>query len=107
MKERYLSKDDSLNFSARAKKESAAMKEKLAELAKNYKDVENDFTYAAKVKGYLFSNAFDAKESNVVISGFLNQTVKQFYAGLSASLDLGSQKDIAYYLRTHKIAVYK
>lgn len=68
------------------------------ELAKNYKDVENDFTYALKLKGYIFSNAYHAKESNVVVSGFLNQTIKQFYAGLSGSLDLNTQKDSLYSL---------
>lgn len=68
------------------------------ELAKNYKDVENDFTYAVKLKGYAFSNAYAARENNVVISGFLNQTVKQFYAGLSGSIDLASQKDSLYSL---------
>ncbi|MBD1387768.1 TonB-dependent receptor [Mucilaginibacter rigui] len=66
------------------------------EIAKNFKDEENAFTYAAKFNGYIFSNAYSAKESNIVLSGYLNKTVKQFYAGLSASLDLGSQKDIAY-----------
>ncbi len=66
------------------------------ELAKNYKDVENDFTYALKLKGYVFSDAYKARESNVVLSGFLNQTVKQFYAGLAASLDLSTQKDSLY-----------
>ncbi|TFF35078.1 hypothetical protein [Mucilaginibacter psychrotolerans] len=71
------------------------------ELAKNYKDVPNDFTYALKLKGYLFSNAYSAKESNVVLSGFLNQTVKQFYAGLAASLDLNTTKDVAYSLNNN------
>ncbi|MCQ6958162.1 hypothetical protein [Mucilaginibacter aquariorum] len=66
------------------------------EIAKNFKDEENAFTYAAKFKGYIFNNAYSAKESNVVVSGFLNKTVKQFYAGLSASLDLGTQKDVLY-----------
>ncbi|MCR8561426.1 hypothetical protein KXD93_27480 [Mucilaginibacter sp. BJC16-A38] len=66
------------------------------ELAKNYKDVDNDFTYALKLKGYTFSNAYQAKESNVVLSGFLNQTINQFYAGLAASLDLTTQKDSLY-----------
>nr|WP_067055575.1 hypothetical protein [Mucilaginibacter sp. L294] len=66
------------------------------EIAKNFKDEENAFTYAAKFNGYIFNNAYSAKESNIVLSGFLNKTVKQFYAGLSASLDLGSQKDVAY-----------
>ena len=66
------------------------------ELAKNYRDIENDFTYALKLKGYIFSNAYQARESNLVLSGFLNQTIKQFYAGLAASLDLSTQKDSAY-----------
>lgn len=72
-----------------------------AELAKNYKDVENDFTYALKVKGYAFSNAYQARENNFVISGFINQTVKQFYAGLSGSIDINSQKDSLYKINNH------
>lgn len=67
-----------------------------AELIKNYKDVENDFTYALKLQGYLFSNAYQAKEGNVVLSGFLNETIHQFYAGVSGSLDLSSQQDSLY-----------
>lgn len=66
------------------------------ELTKNYKDVENDFTYALKANGYLFSNAFKGRENNIVVSGFINETVKQFYAGLNASIDLTTQKDSAY-----------
>jgi hypothetical protein len=66
------------------------------EIAKNFKDVENDFTYDVKVKGYLFSNAFKARENNLVLTGFLNQTVNQFYAGLSGTVDLASQKDNLY-----------
>ncbi|RCH56612.1 hypothetical protein DJ568_01770 [Mucilaginibacter hurinus] len=66
------------------------------EIAKNYRDVENDFTYALKFKGYVFSNAYQARENNVVLTGFLNKTVKQFYAGMAASLDLGTQKDSLY-----------
>ncbi|MGZ3872670.1 MAG: hypothetical protein ACXVJD_07115 [Mucilaginibacter sp.] len=66
------------------------------ELAKNYKDVENDLTYALKLKGYIFSNAYQARESNLVLSGFLNQTINQFYAGLAGSLDLSTQKDSLY-----------
>jgi hypothetical protein len=64
-----------------------------AELAKNYKDVENDFTYAVKLKGHIFSDAYRAKESNLVLSGFLNEQINQFYAGMSASLDFSTQED--------------
>lgn len=66
------------------------------ELTKNYQDVENDFTYALKLSGYDFSDAFMAKESNVVLSGFLNETVNQFYAGVAASVDVATQQDSAY-----------
>ena len=68
------------------------------ELARNYQDTDRVFTYALKLNGYLFNNAFEAKESNVILSGYLNQTINQFYAGLGASLDLASQKDLAYSL---------
>jgi hypothetical protein len=67
-----------------------------AELAKNYKDVENDFTYALKLKGYIFNNAFQAKENNLVLSGFLNETINQFYVGVSGSLDFSTQQDSLY-----------
>ncbi len=68
------------------------------ELVKNYKDVDNDFTYALKLKGYVFNNAYQAKENNLVLSGFLNQTIGQFYAGVSGSLDFATQKDSLYSL---------
>ncbi len=66
------------------------------EITKNYKDVENDFTYAVKASGYVWNNAFQAKENNVVVSGFLNETINQFYAGLGGSLDVTTQKDSLY-----------
>ena len=66
------------------------------ELTKNYADVPNDFTYALKLKGYTYSDAYQAKESNVVLSGFLNETINQFYAGVAGSLDLSTQKDSLY-----------
>jgi len=73
------------------------------EVAKRFKDEENAFTYAAKIDGYAWSNAFATKESNIVLSGFINQTVKQFYAGLGASLDMSSQKDSAYSINNNLV----
>jgi hypothetical protein len=66
------------------------------ELVKNYRDTTNDFTYALKLKGYLFSDAYQARENNIVLSGFINQTVNQFRAGLSGSVDVATQKDSLY-----------
>ncbi len=66
------------------------------EITKNYKGEANEFTYAAKLDGYIWNNAFQAHESNVVLTGFINQTIQQFYAGLGGSLDLSTQKDSLY-----------
>jgi hypothetical protein len=67
-----------------------------AEFAKNYQNVPNDFTYAIKLKGYDWSNAFQAKENNVVLTGFLNEMINQFYAGVSGSIDVSTQQDSLY-----------
>ena len=66
------------------------------EIAKNYRDSTNDFVYAAKISGYYFSNAYKAKENNILVDVSLNQTIKQFYFGLNASLDAGNTKDSLY-----------
>jgi hypothetical protein len=72
-----------------------------AEIAKNYQDVENDFVYGAKLNAYTFGNAFSAKESDIVLTGYINKTVKQFYAGLGASLDFSTVKDKLYALNNN------
>lgn len=67
-----------------------------AEIAKNFKDVENDFVYAAKISAYAYGDAYHARESSFLLNVSINQTVKQFYAGLNASLDAGGTKDSLY-----------
>jgi hypothetical protein len=67
-----------------------------AEIAKNYKDEDKQFIYSAKLSGYTFSNAFHANENNLMISGFINQTVNEFYAGLSGTVDFNTVKDSLY-----------
>jgi len=73
------------------------------EVTKKFKDEESAFTYAAKIDGYLWDNAFATKENNIVLSGFVNKTIKQFYAGLGASLDMSSQKDSAYSINNNLV----
>lgn len=73
------------------------------DLTKNFKDVDRDFTYALKLSGYAFSNAFDGRENNVVLSGFINQTIKQFYTGLNGSVDISTQKDSLYSLSNNLV----
>jgi len=44
----------------------------------------------------MYNDAYQAKESNVVLSGFLNETINQFYAGLAGSIDVATQQDSLY-----------
>ncbi len=74
-----------------------------AELSKNFKDIPNDFNYAVKIKGYSFTNAFNGTESNMVVSGFLNETIHQFNAGLSGLVDLSNQQDSLYQIKNNVI----
>ncbi len=66
------------------------------EIAKRYSDADNEFSYAVKANGYSWSNALQAKETNIIVTGFLNETIKQFYAGLGSSLDISTQNDNSY-----------
>ncbi|MBW4890596.1 hypothetical protein KXQ82_12745 [Mucilaginibacter sp. HMF5004] len=67
-----------------------------AELAKNYKDVDKQFIYALKVGGSMFSNAYKASENNIIASGYINQTISDFYVGVSGSVDFTNVKDSLY-----------
>jgi hypothetical protein len=73
------------------------------ELAKNYKDVDKQFIYALKLAGSTFSNAYKAGENNIIASGYINQTVGDFYAGLSGSVDFTSVSDSLYSLSNNII----
>lgn len=62
------------------------------ELVKNYKDVEKDFVYGAKLNVYNFNNSFTNNEFSGAIVGYANAVVNEFYAGANASLDFTSSK---------------
>ncbi|RKR85409.1 hypothetical protein BDD43_5680 [Mucilaginibacter gracilis] len=76
-----------------------------AEIAKNYKDEDDQFIYALKLSGYNFTNAFQAKENNLTLSGYINQTISQFYAGLSGSVDFNTVKDSLYSFNNNIVRV--
>ncbi|WP_448699943.1 hypothetical protein ACFGVR_22585 [Mucilaginibacter sp. AW1-3] len=74
-----------------------------AEIAKNTTQEEKQFIYAAKLSGYTFSNAYLANENNIAISGYINQTIGNFYAGLNGSIDLTTVKDSLYNISNNLI----
>lgn len=51
-------------------------------------------SYAAKINGYIWNDQLSAKESDVVINGYLNKRISSFNLGLAASTEFGNTKDV-------------
>lgn len=66
-----------------------------AEIMNNYSQ-SSLFNYAASINAYQFSNIGDARESSVLLKGFLNKEINLFNVGLNSSADFTSTKDLAY-----------
>ena len=66
-----------------------------AEIMNNYSQ-SSVFNYAASINAYQFSNIGDARESSVLLKGFLNKEINLFNVGLNSSADFTSTKDLAY-----------
>ena len=63
------------------------------EVVNKFTDDPDAFSYAAKANGYIWSDKFDAKESSVVLNGYLNKRISSFNLGLASSVEFGSTKD--------------
>jgi hypothetical protein len=65
-------------------------------LNRNDADEETNFDYAAKINASIFNNAFEAKETSVIISGGLGKDLNKFHLGANAVVDITTSKDLAY-----------
>ena len=63
------------------------------ELVNKFTEDPDAISYAAKLNGYLWTDKFDAKESAIVLNGYLNKRISSFNLGLAASVEFGSTKD--------------
>ncbi|MDR6783502.1 hypothetical protein ABIE26_000010 [Pedobacter africanus] len=63
------------------------------ELVNKFTEDPDAFSYAAKLNGYLWNNRFDAKESSIVLNGYVNKRISSFNLGLAAAVEFGSTKD--------------
>lgn len=63
------------------------------EIVNKFTDDPDALSYAAKLNGYIWSNKYDAKESSVVLNGYLNKRISSFNLGLAASVEFGNTKD--------------
>ena len=50
-------------------------------------------SYAAKINGYVWSDQYKAKESSIVINGYLNKRISSLNLGLASSVEFGKTKD--------------
>ncbi len=65
-------------------------------LNRNDADEETNFDYAAKINASMFNNAFEAKETSIIISGGLGKDLNKFHLGANAVVDITTSKDLAY-----------
>lgn len=73
-----------------------------AEVVSNYDDTRtDDLSYSAKLDGYAYSNAFQAKENSAAISGYLNKRINAFNVGANVSVDFTTVSDDAYNIANH------
>jgi hypothetical protein len=68
-----------------------------AEIMNNYSQ-SSLFNYAASINAYQFSNIDDARESSVLLRGYVNKEISLFNVGLNASADFTTTKDATYNL---------
>ncbi len=71
------------------------------ELMNNYSEEDNGIQYAGKFSGYVLSNAFDARENNFALSGYLNKALTNFSIGVGSSADFTNSKDSLYVLHNN------
>ncbi|WP_094336719.1 TonB-dependent receptor [Pedobacter psychrophilus] len=65
-------------------------------LNRNDADEETNFDYAAKINASIFNNAFEAKETSVIVSGGLGKDLNKFHLGANAIVDITTSKDLSY-----------
>lgn len=62
---------------------------------------QSTLSYAVKGNGYMYSDAFDAKENSFTLSAYLNKYVNTFKVGLQASADFTGVKGQSYSMSNH------
>lgn len=68
-----------------------------AEIMNNYSQ-SSTINYAASINAYQFSTIDDARESSVLLTGYVNKEISLFNVGLNASADFTTTKDATYNL---------
>lgn len=73
-----------------------------AELYSNYDDTRSDdISYSFKADGYGYSNAFQARENSIAVSGYVNKQINVFNVGANLSADFTQVEDADYSIGNH------
>ena len=81
------------NFNPDPKKQRFSTISLKGELLKNYEQTQSSLDYAIKADAYTLSSRYGSKETSFALSGFFNNTYKQFNVGVNSSIDFTKTKD--------------
>lgn len=74
-------------------KQALSFLEAEGEIVNKFTDDPDALSYAAKINGYVWSDQYKAKESSIVINGYLNKRISSLNLGLASSVEFGKTKD--------------
>lgn len=74
-------------------KQALSFIEAEGEIVNKFTEDPDALSYAAKLNGYVWSDQYKAKESSIVLNGYLNKRISSLNLGLAASVELGKTKD--------------
>lgn len=74
-------------------KQALSFLEAEGEIVNKFTDDPDALSYAAKINGYVWSDQYKAKESSIVINGYLNKRISSLNLGLASSVEFGKSKD--------------
>lgn len=74
-------------------KQALSFLEAEGEIVNKFTNDPDALSYAAKVNGYVWSDQYKAKESSIVINGYLNKRISSLNLGLASSVEVGNTKD--------------
>ncbi len=64
-------------------------------------DEDNNLGFAAKINASLFSNAFSAKENNIILSSGVSKNLSKLKIGANGIVDFTTSKDVLYTFNNH------
>lgn len=98
----YIPDSDGFNLNTNIAKQAFNDVFVSGEMTSKYAEgTQDDLSFSLKGDGYLYSNAYEAKENSIAISGYLNKRINVFNIGANVSADFTNVSDVDYKLGNH------